>query len=519
MFSRYLSKEGYVKIFLSNDGCNINIDGIVLDQTGKEIIKFEHDGEFWVYLSWYDGDRNYKISEVLSHTFKPIRVPFKYWNQITVRYLDGNSKNIHPSNLAWKFPIGLGEKDYNGFSFIPTFSRYLVNRDGLIFDRLTNKISKGHANRQYVSFSLTPDIGHRTSLKRHRALCLAYSDYPVNCDKLQVNHINGKPGDDKLENLEWVTASQNIIHAFQLGLRASNKKIEYLTDGEETTNEFLSIREAADYFKKSEKFISDLILSKEDWVRLENTLIRFKSKLSYSTEYNKTKIDYLNLKTKEFKVFNSVSECSEHTGLTKEAIFNRYSSDTVIHDDGQCFRKSSDNFNWDDYKNIDPSDIHGSWKKKILIKDIPSGTIHEFESQRFASRFLNLSESHFYAMLNHFQKVFYDENRKTYFLIKKKNDTAEWKQIENPEKEFLKDTLKRKVLVKDIRTDEVFEFDTAVDCANKFNIGPTNLNWRLKSKGQILYKDGFMFKYKYEPLDFKEIDPLLKQTFRSSVLK
>lgn len=519
MFNRYLSKEGWVNIFLSKDNCSVNINGTVLDQTGKEIVKFEQDNELWVSLDWYDGNRNYKISEILAHIFKPIRVPFKYWNQIKVRYLDGNKKNIHPSNLAWKFPIGLGEKDYNGFSFIPTFSRYLINKDGLIFDRLTNKISKGHANRHYTSFSLTPDIGNRTSLKRHRGLCLAYTDYPINCDDLQVNHINGKPGDDKLENLEWVTGSQNVTHAFQLGLRAGNKKIEYLTDGEKTVNEFISIREAAIYFNKSEKFISGLILSKEGWVRFENGLIRFKDKISYSQEHNKTKIEYLNLKTKEFKIFDSISECSKLTGLTKETIFNRSNSKNVIHDDGHSFRKSSDNFNWEDYKNMSSDQVYGSWKKKILIKDIPSGTIHEFESQRFASRFLKLSESQFYAMLNHFQKLFYDENRKTYYLIKFKKDLTEWKQIENPEKDFLKDTLKRKVLVKDIRTDEILEFNTAIDCANKFNISPTNLNWRLKSKGQILYKDGFMFKYKYEPLDFKETDPLLKQTFRCSVLK
>ena len=67
-------------------------------------------------------------------------------------------------------------------------------------------------------------IKKRATYKVHRLVCAAFIPlvHPIHKklgkDNLTVNHKNGKKRDNSIENLEWMTMTQNIDHAILSGL-------------------------------------------------------------------------------------------------------------------------------------------------------------------------------------------------------------------------------------------------------------------------------------------------------------
>lgn len=111
--------------------------------------------------------------------------------------------------------IWLPVKDYEGL--------YYVSSEGRLRSSHSNnkgvgwKIVKGATvDREYIKVKLIKDhIYKQVSL--HRLVATTFIPNPKN--KPQVNHKNGNKHDNRVENLEWVTQSENILHSYKTGLK------------------------------------------------------------------------------------------------------------------------------------------------------------------------------------------------------------------------------------------------------------------------------------------------------------
>lgn len=70
-------------------------------------------------------------------------------------------------------------------------------------------------NDGYIDVRLTKEKKTKTTFIH---ILLAKAFIHKKDEKLEVNHINGIKTDNRLENLEWVTHSQNMFHAHKIGL-------------------------------------------------------------------------------------------------------------------------------------------------------------------------------------------------------------------------------------------------------------------------------------------------------------
>ena len=85
------------------------------------------------------------------------------------------------------------------------------------------KVSHNNRGYQRVGASQQPEYVHKM-------VADTWIDNPNHYE--EVNHINGDKDDNRVENLEWTTHSQNIRHSYRTGLNNKTTPVRIVETGE-----------------------------------------------------------------------------------------------------------------------------------------------------------------------------------------------------------------------------------------------------------------------------------------------
>lgn len=103
------------------------------------------------------------------------------------------------------------------FTTVPGFSKYEVTRSGILRNRESKKILKGHIDDVgYRRTSIADDSGQTKNKRIHTLVGATYKPNPHN--KPHLNHENGQKLDNRTKNISWCTQAENVRHAYKTGL-------------------------------------------------------------------------------------------------------------------------------------------------------------------------------------------------------------------------------------------------------------------------------------------------------------
>ena len=107
---------------------------------------------------------------------------------------------------------------------VKSLSRVVECRKGVFVNKKERILSDWNCGKGYRKVKLSKDSAEK-SIRVHRLVAETFLSNPE--AKSEVNHKNGIKDDNRVENLEWATGSENVLHSLANNLKIPQKGSEH----------------------------------------------------------------------------------------------------------------------------------------------------------------------------------------------------------------------------------------------------------------------------------------------------
>jgi hypothetical protein len=170
------------------------------------------------------------------------------------------SISLTSGGFIWKFKDQkeiISDQTVKTLTDIPGYNgKYKINKKGQVYSKKHNIFLKPNLNQYgYSSVTIFDNDNKKNGKQIHILVALTFIPN-LNDNKKFVNHINGIKSDNRVENLEWVSHSENMKHACDLNLNKCRKRVKQYDLNDVLIKEFNSIKEAKKSFNTKMSGIS-----------------------------------------------------------------------------------------------------------------------------------------------------------------------------------------------------------------------------------------------------------------------
>lgn len=293
---------------------------------------------------------------------------------------------------------------------IPNFEKYEVSDTGFVRNKSTGLIlSRTECTTTKGSYLVTPlrrSNGKRYWGPIHRYVLMAHSEPQVFKTDLDVNHLDGDKHNNNLNNLEWSTRSNNVIHAFDNGLNEHVMQVEMLDIETNEVTHFRSNNAVGEFFQMTKSHGKHIVQGHRSIPYRGRYLFKNVGNYKKQNLKNLREVYVINLHKGEFHRLEGLSQTFHMTGLTIRDTRYRLTINRVEPVNGYIFAYV-ENLNSlfkalevitqedvirsiEDYKEIKLFPRHNEgW----LYKDYASGKVKEIAYTKDLAKLLNIALS------------------------------------------------------------------------------------------------------------------------------